>query len=1002
MEIIQEFIEALDCEIEALKRGQGNNIVTVYNGTFLKQTLELYIYQFNLESFLIVLEDTPAQIEINGTEYECEIISVNGQQVQIAVKEQLSKFIPTAKIKTNTWYLLEILKKKYQENSQNKKKFENSQRLFSGIFCKIDEGNFHPTYSTADKKNNPTESQNNAVISSLNDFPSIIWGPPGTGKTRTIALAIESHLNQGRKVLLVSHSNNAVDQALEKVAEQTKNSYYKRCQLIRLGTPKAEKLQLFQSEWPLVLVDKIVEHKSAELVHEKNQLLRQLDEVKLRVRRYEKVMELWEEIMISEENINDLSSKFKTTEKDYQNQKKEQHSLKKKIDELRNKLNQAQTAGALKRTLLGLNSDKLTKNMNELSAQLKLTLEQMGELKNSLIQTRELIGQKQEIKEKKRSELLGFLSGEKNSTEVKERIQDLQNQEQSILAKISEIDSKIEGLKVSILSEAKLVATTLTKSYISKEIEKIDFDILIVDEVSMAPLPMLYWAASKAKKGITIVGDFKQLPPIAVADEETAKKWLKRNIFNVLELDSVSKAVANPDKVKLLDIQYRMNPLISEIPRTWIYENMLKDDPSTKNKVVTDPLSGNAPICLVDTSSHNPWCSQLDSGRFNLISALISVTLAERILESTPNDDISIGIITPYRNQARLILKIAKDKSLLDSKNLRINTVHSFQGGEETVIIFDCVEGLGAKKWSMINEFDNIESAKLLLNTALTRPEKKIYLVANEYYFNQLFPENSLFVQTLRHFKQKGVVKKSTEIFNNFGDEKFEYWIEKISQLNNRNQNIGESYSEKEFWPAFINDLANIENEVIIFSPFLTPIRVGKLQYHFSHLVNKGKKIYVLTLPPNHQPIIMRKDAIQAIKQLKQLGIVVKFRDNMHEKIALVDRRIKWVGSLNILSHNDKQEYMERCVGENAAKELYDKFDLETLLTDSNIVGNPCPAPNCDGFIALKRQRKKPHRKFYGCTNYPLCNWTQNIEDKYAKYNGYRRRKQSNYSQAET
>ena len=62
--------------------------------------------------------------------------------------------------------------------------------------------------------------------------------------------------------------------------------------------------------------------------------------------------------------------------------------------------------------------------------------------------------------------------------------------------RLNEINKAIEEIRLSVLKEAKLIATTLTKSYISKEIEEIKFDILIVDEVSMAPMPMLYWAAS--------------------------------------------------------------------------------------------------------------------------------------------------------------------------------------------------------------------------------------------------------------------------------------------------------------------------------------------------------------------------------------------------------------------------------------------------------------------------------------------------------------------------
>jgi AAA domain len=42
----------------------------------------------------------------------------------------------------------------------------------------------------------------------------LVWGPPGTGKTRVLAMAIGDLLDAGRRVLLVSSTNVAVDNAL--------------------------------------------------------------------------------------------------------------------------------------------------------------------------------------------------------------------------------------------------------------------------------------------------------------------------------------------------------------------------------------------------------------------------------------------------------------------------------------------------------------------------------------------------------------------------------------------------------------------------------------------------------------------------------------------------------------------------------------------------------------------------------------------------------------------
>lgn len=62
----------------------------------------------------------------------------------------------------------------------------------------------------------------------------LVWGPPGTGKTRVLAEAISTMLATGRRVLLVSPTNIAVDNALLKVIAQGR---HKPGQLLRVGTP---------------------------------------------------------------------------------------------------------------------------------------------------------------------------------------------------------------------------------------------------------------------------------------------------------------------------------------------------------------------------------------------------------------------------------------------------------------------------------------------------------------------------------------------------------------------------------------------------------------------------------------------------------------------------------------------------------------------------------------------------------------------------------------------
>ena len=65
-------------------------------------------------------------------------------------------------------------------------------------------------------KESNTDSQNRAILSALSNDMTYIWGPPGTGKTTVIGQIIDGLYRHDRSVLVVSHTNTAVDGAIEK------------------------------------------------------------------------------------------------------------------------------------------------------------------------------------------------------------------------------------------------------------------------------------------------------------------------------------------------------------------------------------------------------------------------------------------------------------------------------------------------------------------------------------------------------------------------------------------------------------------------------------------------------------------------------------------------------------------------------------------------------------------------------------------------------------------
>lgn len=126
-------------------------------------------------------------------------------------------------------------------------------------------------------------------------------------------------------------------------------------------------------------------------------------------------------------------------------------------------------------------------------------------------------------------------------------------------------------------------------------------------------------------------------------------------------------------------------------------------------------------------------------------------------------------------------------------------------------------------------------------------------------------------------------------------------------------------YDEKTFYPSFIKDLAGCRQEVIIESPFITSGRMEGFRSLFNKLLRKEVKIYVFTRDPKEHEPAMAIQSEAEIANFERIGIQTFICEgNHHRKLAILDRKILWEGSLNILSQNYSREIMRRMEGEEA------------------------------------------------------------------------------------
>ena len=136
-------------------------------------------------------------------------------------------------------------------------------------------------------------------------------------------------------------------------------------------------------------------------------------------------------------------------------------------------------------------------------------------------------------------------------------------------------------------------------------------------------------------------------------------------------------------------------------------------------------------------------------------------------------------------------------------------------------------------------------------------------------------------------------------------------------------------FDEKTFYSAFIRDLESCRNEVIIESPYITSKRAEMLIPIFESLLLRGVKIYVMTRDPQEHDENMEYQSEDAISQFERMGVqVLLCIGNHHRKLAILDRKILYEGSLNILSQSHSREIMRRIENEELAIQMFDFLRL--------------------------------------------------------------------------
>ena len=265
----------------------------------------------------------------------------------------------------------------------------------------------------------------------------------------------------------------------------------------------------------------------------------------------------------------------------------------------------------------------------------------------------------------------------------------------------------------------------------------ISYDAVVVDEASMAGIPYMLLMAAKSKKHLVVAGDPMQLPPISITNDQEARIFLEQDIFSFVSGADSTDALFkwhddNPEFTSFFDTQYRLRSDLAEVISSVFYDGRLKSGAEQKKK-----RNSASSVALLDSSKYGPFIEQEKSERgfkpINRVHFKLIEESVKKLKLKHPSDHI--GIIVPFRSSVYSVRNHLREKGI---KGIEVGTIHTFQGREKSVIIFDTVMSgeaqYGQIRHYSVRPFDETKnglSVPRLLNVAFSRSKELLVVIAD-------------------------------------------------------------------------------------------------------------------------------------------------------------------------------------------------------------------------------------------------------------------------------
>ncbi|PIA63241.1 hypothetical protein AQUCO_00200927v1 [Aquilegia coerulea] len=618
---------------------------------------------------------------------------------------------------------------------------------------------------------NLNDSQINAVLSSIETSQcshrsslQLIWGPPGTGKTKTIATLLWILLKMKCRTLTCAPTNIAVLGVASRLLQLVENSIqqhsYGLGDIVLFGNEDRMKIDDHEDLLDIFLKYRV--KRLAEcfvpLTGWRHQLISMISLLEDPTSQYQVYLE---QKIKEKEQDRDHEKKKEIRRKKTRKQKikeKEQeavHEIKKKEVREKEKRKQKEKGKLIQTMIIEGEGDKSCDNaltMWEFTRKrfdctewnLRhcirifcthlptsfLSIEVVGEMNRALnllqLLRTNLHG---DIFSNKDLENVFNCSEDSNYTACESSTSSsLRKRIQACLEVLKSINKKFSVpnfcshhmISSFILKNAHLIFCTASSSVKLNEGKPIE--LVVIDEAAQlkeceSSIPLqLPWI-----RHAILIGDGRQLPAM-VMSKISGKAGFGRSLFERL--------VSLGHRKHLLNTQYRMHPSISLFPNKEFYEKQICDghnvkDESYKKLLLQGQMYGS--YSFINIPYGKDEFDERHSQR-NMAEVYVASEIVAKLYQASVGSRqmVSIGIISPYKAQVCALKEKLGNQYVTPGSNFSVSvrSVDGFQGGEEDVIIISTVRSNGNGSVGFLSNHQRT-------NVALTRARYCLWILGN-------------------------------------------------------------------------------------------------------------------------------------------------------------------------------------------------------------------------------------------------------------------------------